>query len=100
MIETSPPLDWLALYWPQITAWSLFAGLLYKVYRAVQRVLIYIRGLEETRSDINVLMTNHLPHLQAELEDVNNNITGLRSDLNKGLERLSASINVVLARIN
>lgn len=98
------PFDWLSHVWPYLIGISaLFPLIKYFVKPVVQGFVKgkeYALDVQTLREDMNVIKTNHLPHLQAELEAVNENISGLRSDLKDGFGRLSDSLNIVLTRID
>ena len=104
------PMEWASEHWQELIGWSALATFLYRILTVAKRVISYGDGIEETRSDLRTIMTNHIPHLQIELESVNSkldnlhagmheDIEGLRADLRDGLNRLSDSINVILTRV-
>lgn len=100
------PMMWASDNWPQLVGWTALVTFLSYIYRWVKNIGGYANTLSETREDLSLIKTNHIPHLQTELEminqrleKVNTNLEGLREDFRDGINQLSASINVVLARI-
>lgn len=103
------PMEWATEHWQELVGWSALATFFYRVWFVAQKVVGYGDGIRESRSDLKTIMTNHLPHLQIELESVNSklddlhsglhsDLDGLREDLKEGLNRLNDSINVLLVR--
>jgi hypothetical protein len=73
------------------------------IYKIVRKVESFGDDLEGTKENVSTIMNNHIPHLQAELEDVNGklnsvneNIVGLRGDVKDGFSRLTDSLNLIL----
>jgi hypothetical protein len=80
-------------------SWSVILVFLYRANRIFRKVEVWAEDLPALRADMNIVMTNHLPHIQIELEHTNENISGLREDVKDGFSRLADSMNVVLSRI-
>jgi hypothetical protein len=104
------PMEWASEHWQELIGWSALATFFYRAWFVAKRIIGFGEGVEETRADLKTIMTNHLPHLQIELESVNSklsdlhsgmhgDIDGLREDLRDGLNRLNDSINVLLTRV-
>jgi len=96
---TYNPMDWMAAHWAQLIGWSAVATFMYRFYTWLRKLVSFGEGIESTRDDTRLIMTNHLPHIQAELEKVNENISGLREDLKTEIGRLSDDIRLVLTRM-
>ena len=100
------PMTWASEHWPQLVEWTALGTFLSYIYRWVSHVGRYASTLTESREDLSLIKSNHLPHLQAELEmvnqrleTVNTNLEGIREDFRDGMNRLSDSINVLLTRL-
>lgn len=74
------PLSWASDHWTQIGIGSALAAALWKIHRAVTKTKTYLKGLVTSGESIETIKVNHLPHLQLELEKINNNLSGLRED--------------------
>jgi len=106
MQEPWNPMTWASEHWPQLVGWTAVATFLQRIYVWTRGLGDYADTLEEARDDLSLIKSNHIPHLQTELEmvnqrleKVNTNLEGLREDFRDGINRLSDSINVVLTRI-
>jgi hypothetical protein len=84
------PLVWLAAHWQQICGWAFLVVLLYKVIvflvkitKAVTDIVDRANAAEHT---LTKLATNHLPHMQTELEKSNEHLVGLREEISKVLK--------------
>jgi len=93
------PFEWLSQHWITLTGWVAVFTFLWRAHKLVSKLESYGGDLRTVREDTKTVMTNHIPHLQKELETVNKNIEGLREDFKEGFGRLADSINVVLTRI-
>ena len=93
------PWTWLSQNWQTMISVVGFLFFLWRVHVVFSNFEGWGADLQTVRRDMTTVMTNHIPHLQAEVEKVNDNITGLRGDFREGLTRLSDSINVVLTRM-
>lgn len=103
MIFSVPtPVDWVASNSRQLAAWG---GAIYGLYRVV-RATFSLSGAASAVKDravkseatIHLLATNHLPHLQAELEK-QNHATVRTNELLEGLrEDNQAIISALLTR--
>ena len=98
-LNTWNPGVWLATNWMYIVGWAALLTFAYKGYRIINNVLSYGMAITELRSDMDVIKNNHLPHVQEELQKMNENITGLREDLKAGLGRMADDLRLVLARM-
>lgn len=83
------PLDWFSLHWQVICGWGTALIVLYKFFRwigkatsSAHKVVVRATDAEET---IKLIATNHLPHIQIELEKLNETMTGIREDFVKVL---------------
>lgn len=93
------PMDWIAANWTHIVGWGGVLLFLYRGYKVLRNFEGYGNDLQTVRQDLSLVMTNHLPHLQKELEHTNENLEGLRTDVRDGFTRLTDSMNVVLTRV-
>lgn len=75
------PMIWVGQHWLEIIGWIGVLTVLYKLYRVVDRALQPFRDLKTVKGDITAIKENHLSHMEVELGNVNNNITGLRGDM-------------------
>ena len=100
-MQVSPwnPGDWLSEHWTQLIGWSLVVAFLSRLLAVARKLINYGDGIDETKANLTLIMTNHLPHIQAELEKVNDNISGLRADMRENQQRLSEDIRLVLLRM-
>jgi hypothetical protein len=100
-MQTQPldPFEYLSNHWAHLLGWSALITFLYRVYLGFKKVAGLGESIEATRLDLAVIKTNHLTHLQAEVEEVNKNLTGLREDLKTGFTELRADLRVVLGRM-
>jgi hypothetical protein len=87
------PLYWASEHWTQLVALSALFFFLYRVYLVVRKFLLYPEAIISTEKNLNIMMTNHLPHLQVELEQVNSNLAGVRDDF----KELRNDFRIVLA---
>ena len=100
------PMTWASENWPQLVGWSSLVAFVSFFYRWIRNLGGYADSLNNTREDLSLIKSNHIPHLQAELEmvnqrleTVNTNLEGIREDFRDGMNRLSDSINVLLTRL-
>ena len=93
------PFDWASEHWGQMLGVAAVSTFLYRLYIGVRKIVGLGEAILSARSDLELLKTNHIPHLQVEVEKVNENLVGLREDIRDGLDRLSDNINVVLMRM-
>ena len=93
------PAVWISQNWLYITGWFGLLLILYRAYTIVNKFAAYGTAITTLQTDMEAVKTNHLPHLEEAVVNVNNNITGLRDDVKDGFSRLSDSLNVVLTRI-
>lgn len=80
------------------TNWQFIAGLctaLYFIYRIVQffadivlKVSSVVKRFEAAESTLVAVATNHLPHMQVELEKTNQTMTSMDETLKKIYDRL------------
>lgn len=93
------PVDWIAANWLHILGWTAVLVFMKRCYTVVRKADEFFDGVLSTKSDVELIKSNHLPHLQSAIENVDRNITGLREDFREGFGRLTNSINVVLTRM-
>lgn len=74
------PLSWASDHWTQLSIGAALAAGLWKIHRSVAKVKSYLKGLTTAQEGIEKIKDNHLPHLQMELEKINDNLSGLRED--------------------
>ena len=86
------PLDWLSLNWHLLVGWLMLAGFMWKIINflgsAKAGALTFVTRAEEAETTVKLLATNHIPHLQEELEKSNEKadlihetLIGLRADV-------------------
>lgn len=75
-------LTWLSLHLSLI-GWPAFAGFIWAASRKYQSFAANREAMEEK---IDLIMSNHLPHIQKELEDMNAN-------LNSGFDRVADGLS-------
>jgi uncharacterized phage infection (PIP) family protein YhgE len=99
-------MTWASEHWPQLVGWTAVATFLSYIYQWAKNLGGYATSLTATRDDLGAIKSNHIPHLQKELEmvnqrleTVNTNLEGIREDFRDGINRLSDSINVLLTRL-
>jgi hypothetical protein len=93
------PFDYLSAHWAHMLGWSALITFLYRMYLGFKKFWGFGEGIAAAKSDLELIKTNHLPHLQAEVEKVNDNLLGLREDLKENFSRLSDDIRIVLTRM-
>ena len=100
-MQTQPfdPIEYLSAHWAHMLGWSALITFLYRVYLGFKKFAGLGESIDATRLDLEIIKTNHLTHLQAEAEKINENLTGLREDLRTSFDRLSADIRIVLTRM-
>lgn len=74
------PLSWASEHWTQLGIGTAIAAGLYRIHHAITKVKKYLHNLDGAQDSIEKIKENHLPHLQLELEKINNNLSGLRDD--------------------
>jgi hypothetical protein len=79
--------------------WSAFMTFLYRIYIAFEKFVGFGESIVSAKADLELIKTNHLPHLQAEVAKVNENLSGLREDLKDNFSRMSDDLHVVLTRM-
>jgi hypothetical protein len=101
-VQTTDPVpgNWVLSHWAQIVGFSAVATALYRFYTWIKTLVGYGESIEATRTDMNILLTNHLPHIQAKLVKMNTTLEGMREDMKESLARLSNDIRVVLTRMD
>jgi hypothetical protein len=60
------------------------AGWIFLIYNSIKitwRVSLFLDKIKESGETIQTLATNHLPHLQAAVDDLTKEVKGLRQDL-------------------
>lgn len=84
------PLLWFALHWQAICGWAFLIVALYKFIRFMVKAITVLTSLADRATDaeqtIHLLSTNHLPHIQVELEKSNEHLSGLREEISKVLK--------------
>lgn len=89
------PMQWFASHWMELVGWGVVVAFLRKAYVVVNRVVKYGESIDSAKDDLQLIKTNHLAHIQIELESVNENLQGMREDF----KDLRDDFRVVLARI-
>lgn len=100
MQTSSPnPLEWLSNHWTSLIGWSSLILFLYRIHIGFQKLEAWGKSIVSAKSDLELIKTNHLPHLQVEVEKVNDNLSGLREDIRSGLSEMRDDLRVVLVRM-
>jgi hypothetical protein len=89
-------LVWISANWQDVCKWAAGLYALFQAGKFLTMVGLNIKGFFDKvgRAEVtlDLLATNHFPHLQAEVAKVNENLTGLRTDiLQILLQKLSES---------
>lgn len=103
MIFSVPtPVDWVASNSRQLAAWG---GAIYGLYRVVRATFTLSNAASSVKdravkseSTIHLLATNHLPHLQVELETLNRSTSRTNELLESLREDNQAIISALLTR--
>lgn len=82
------PAVWISQNWFYIAAWIGLGVFFYRLYTVVRKFEMYGENITKAKTDLEIIMSNHLPHLQTELEIVNQNIIGLRESVRDGFSGL------------
>ena len=90
---------WIGQNWIYIAGWVAFLTILYKGYGMFNRLTSYGKAITTLQSDMDIIKTNHLPHVQEELQKLNANVIGLREDVRDSLGGLRDDIRAVLIRL-
>ena len=88
------PLVWASEHWTQLVMILALCTFLYKLYIVVEKFLLYPGAIISTQKNMDLMMTNHLPHLQVELEEINGNLRGVRDDF----KEMRADFRALLTR--
>ena len=101
MQEAWTPLSWGSQNLTQLVGWIALGGF---AWRWSNKISGYGQKIDLAIADVSTIMTNHLPHLQTGVHDlnkglgtVNENITGLREDMRDGLNRMGEDVRLVLS---
>ena len=99
-------MNWIGAHWQPLLGWLTGLVTLYKTGRFFAKVAISVNNFFESfvksRETLELLATNHLPHLQVEMEKMNEGLadlqistdgnaellTGIREDLRAVLDRI------------
>jgi hypothetical protein len=76
--------------------WSLVVTFLYKAYQVLKKADTFFHGVMTTKEAVELLMSNHLPHIQEALTLVNGNILGLREDTKNGFSNLGDDLRLIM----
>jgi hypothetical protein len=83
-MQTWTPLGWASDHWTQLGILGAVLAFFSRIHTAANKILGYGDIIEGSQGTLNLMMSNHLPHLQTELEKANATLIGLRED-NQGL---------------
>jgi len=85
-------LVWLDAHWEHLLGWITGIFTISKVLRIFARVTISVNDVFErflaAEQTLTLVATNHLPHLQAEMERMNDGVADLQSNSSKGNDTL------------
>ena len=93
------PMIWAGQHWDELLGWGVVSGVLYKIFRVVERALQPFQDLKLVKEDITIIKENHLSHMEQELSNVNVNISGLRNDIKESMAQLSEDVRFVMNRL-
>ena len=99
MQTTGNPMDWFSAHWAQLLGWSALTTFLFRLYVVARRFVDSWEGIKDARKDLSIIKDNHMVHLQASIDKLDENLTGLREDLKDGLSGLRDDIRLVLMRM-
>lgn len=84
---------WLDAHWEHLLAWITGILTLSKILKIFAKVTISINGVFErflaAEKILTLVATNHLPHLQVEMERLNDGIADLQNKSSKGNDTLT-----------
>ena len=97
---------WLSQNWQYVMGWVALLLFLQRLYAIARKFEKYGSAIDEARTNLIQIKTNHLVHIQSEQEKTNDKLDktndalfGLREDIRDGFSRLSDSINILLSRM-
>lgn len=93
------PAVWIAANWLYLTGWSILGVVIWRFHKVMSRFEKYGENINSLTEDMESIKTNHLVHIQAELERSNTTLEGIRQDFKDGTNRLNDVLNVVLVRL-
>ena len=83
---------WLDAHWPAVLGWITGLITLAKVGKFFAKLAVSVNNVSErflaAEQTLTLLATNHLPHLQAEVERVNDGIADLQNKTANGNDTL------------
>ena len=98
--------NWIDLHWQAILGWVTGLITLYRVGRWFANLAISINSVftrfELAEATLEKLATNHLPHLQVEMEKMNEGLADLQistTNSNELLQGIREDIRAVLDRV-
>jgi len=84
--------SWVAQNWQTVCGWAAGLYLLYRVGLVLTCIIVFFNNVatrfQKAESTLTTVATNHLPHLQTELESIGETLTNLRDDLRLALYQL------------
>lgn len=84
------PLAWIATHWQEICGWAFLVVALYKFIMFLIKITNGVNSVvdraTEAEQTLQKMATNHLPHMQVELEKTNEHLSGLREEISKVLK--------------
>ena len=82
--------SWIADNWQAVCGWSGGLYLAYHIGRVFVAVVLAINSgvarIKQAEITLSTMSTNHLPHIQFELEKTNDVLADIRADLRKVLK--------------
>ena len=83
--------QWIVDNWQSVCGWVTGGYLVYRVGRFFTSVVLSVTSVverfEKAENVLNLVATNHLPHLQIELEKTNATMTSMDQTLKKMYKR-------------
>lgn len=87
IVPIALPYQWVGDHLTQIFGWGLITAAFYKASRFFALAGVTFAEVERRvllgETTLHLVATNHLPHLQLEMEKMNGTLTGLRDDLRR-----------------
>ena len=84
------PLFWMASHWQAICGWAFVLWLVYSATRVGVKVIKIATDLVSrattAEQTLKTVASNHLPHIQTELEKSNDHLAGLREEISQVLK--------------
>jgi len=95
-------LYWIDSHWQALLGWITGIFTLSKVLKAFAKLTISVNDVFErflaAEQTLTLVATNHLPHLQAEMERMNDGVADLQNKTERGNETLAEIATILKER--